>query len=153
MVDPAQLALRPGRVADAEALATCYHQIRAECVPQIPPSIHDLESIRTHMAEVVLVHQRVTVVEAHGELLGFSATRPGFLESLYLARSITGHGVGTRLLDLAKARAPKGLECWAFQSNHDALRFYARHGFIEVERTDGAGNEEHAPDVRLRWAP
>ncbi len=151
MVDPAQLGLRPGRAADAEALAQCYHQIRAECVPQIPPSIHDLESIRTYMAEVVLTTQRVTVVEAHGELLGFSATRPGILESLYLARSITGHGVGSRLIDLAKARSPKGLECWVFQSNLDALRFYGRHGFIEVERTDGSTNEEQAPDVRLRW--
>jgi 8-oxo-dGTP pyrophosphatase MutT (NUDIX family) len=31
-------------------------------------------------------------------------------------------------------------------------RFYERHGFIEIERTDGSGNEEQAPDVRYRWS-
>ena len=29
--------------------------------------------------------------------------------------------------------------------------FYAREGFVEVDWTDGAGNEEHEPDVRCRW--
>ncbi len=29
-------------------------------------------------------------------------------------------------------------------------RFDERHGFVEVERTDGSGNEERAPDVRYR---
>lgn len=28
--------------------------------------------------------------------------------------------------------------------------FDERHGFVEVERTDGSGNEERAPDVRYR---
>ena len=32
-----------------------------------------------------------------------------------------------------------------------ARRFYAREGFVEVDWTDGAGNEEHEPDVRCRW--
>jgi hypothetical protein len=32
-----------------------------------------------------------------------------------------------------------------------AQRFYAGHGFIEVRRTDGAANEEHAPDIRMVW--
>jgi hypothetical protein len=28
-----------------------------------------------------------------------------------------------------------------------------RHGFTEVELTDGSGNEEREPDVRLAWQP
>jgi hypothetical protein len=32
-------------------------------------------------------------------------------------------------------------------------RFYQRHGFVPVERTDGAGNEEREPDVRYQWRP
>ena len=32
-----------------------------------------------------------------------------------------------------------------------AQRCYERQGFVAVERTDGAGNEEREPDVRLVW--
>ena len=41
------------------------------------------------------------------------------------------------------------LQLWTFQVNDRARAFYARHGFREVELTDGATNEEHEPDVRL----
>jgi hypothetical protein len=37
------------------------------------------------------------------------------------------------------------------QVSQGAQRFYLRHGFVEVERTDGAGNEEHAPDIQYGW--
>jgi hypothetical protein len=49
------------------------------------------------------------------------------------------------------ARHPAGLELWVFQRNDAAREFYARHGFIELRRTDGSGNEEREPDVRLAW--
>jgi ribosomal protein S18 acetylase RimI-like enzyme len=55
------------------------------------------------------------------------------------------------LLDLAKALQPAGLQLWVFETNVGAQRFYRRHGFVEVERTDGAGNEEKAPDIRMAW--
>ena len=42
---------------------------------------------------------------------------------------------------------PHGLRLWTFASNTGAQRFYARHGFVEVRRTDGRDNEERAPDV------
>jgi len=35
--------------------------------------------------------------------------------------------------------------------NGPAQRLYERHGFVAVERTDGAGNEECEPDVRYVW--
>ena len=37
---------------------------------------------------------------------------------------------------------------WTFQRNTGARRFYERNGFIAVELTDGASNEEREPDVR-----
>lgn len=40
---------------------------------------------------------------------------------------------------------------WVFQRNEGARAFYAKHGFTEVERTDGAANEEREPDVLLAW--
>jgi ribosomal protein S18 acetylase RimI-like enzyme len=56
-------------------------------------------------------------------------------------------------MSLAKRRRPDGLALWTFQVNVAAQRFYERHGFIAVERTDGLRNEEREPDVRYVWQP
>jgi chorismate mutase len=55
------------------------------------------------------------------------------------------------LLELAKAQRPDGFGLWVFESNVPARAFYARYGLVELERTDGAGNEERRPDVRMVW--
>ena len=73
------------------------------------------------------------------------------IDQLYVLPSRTGQGIGAALVAHAKRLRPDRLELWTFQSNLGARRFYARHGFTEVELTDGSGNEERAPDVRLRW--
>jgi ribosomal protein S18 acetylase RimI-like enzyme len=62
-----------------------------------------------------------------------------------------GRGIGDRFVRLAKERRPGGLSLWTFQVNKPAQRFYERHGFTEVDRTDGSGNEEHEPDIRYAW--
>ena len=61
-----------------------------------------------------------------------------------------GQGVGTELLDIAK-RASARLQLWTFQRNAQARRFYEARGFVLVEQTDGAGNEEKEPDARYLW--
>src|SRR5450759_310894 len=76
-----------------------------------------------------------------------------WVDQLYVDPYRTGLGIGTRLLSLAKERSPEGLELWTFASNHRARHFYQRHGFVMAEETDGAGNEEGAPDIRYSWAP
>ena len=63
------------------------------------------------------------------------------------SRRLTGRGIGSALLAVAKRERPQGLRLWAFQTNTGARRFYERHGFVEVRRTDGRDNEERAPDV------
>ena len=59
--------------------------------------------------------------------------------------------MGAALLELVQARQPDGFCLWVFESNTPARGFYARHGLLELERTDGSSNEERAPDVRLVW--
>ena len=60
---------------------------------------------------------------------------------------LTGRGIGADLLAVAKRERPDGLRLWTFASNTGAQRFYERHGFVAVRRTDGRDNEERAPDV------
>jgi hypothetical protein len=60
-------------------------------------------------------------------------------------------GIGDRLIELVRQRQPSGLQLWTFQVNAAARRFYERHGFVAVEWTEGAANEEGEPDVRYVW--
>ncbi|THG34424.1 GNAT family N-acetyltransferase [Glaciibacter flavus] len=75
------------------------------------------------------------------------------LDQLYVVPERFSQGIGTRLVERARIEAPGGLVLWTFQVNTAARAFYASRGFIEVALTDGADNEEHEPDVRLRWQP
>ncbi|HEX9999574.1 MAG TPA: GNAT family N-acetyltransferase [Actinoplanes sp.] len=74
-----------------------------------------------------------------------------WVDQLYVDPALTGRGLGSRLVELAKARRPAGLQLWTFATNIEAQRFYLRHGFVVAEATDGSGNEETAPDIRFVW--
>lgn len=76
-----------------------------------------------------------------------------WIDQLYVEPELTGAGIGSELIAVAKRERPGGLRLWTFVSNEGAQRFYLRHGFREVERTDGSGNEERAPDIRFAWTP
>ena len=84
------------------------------------------------------------------ELTGIIAFQDGWIEQLYVLPAAQGRGIGTELLDVAKAACDR-LELWTFQRNTPARRFYEARGFTLVEQTDGARNEEREPDARYVW--
>jgi GNAT superfamily N-acetyltransferase len=114
---------------------------------------HSDDEVRRWVADVLLPTADVWVAEDDGRVVGVLALTDGHLEQLYLDPDRRGQGIGDRFVALAKSRQPRGLQLWTFQVNEPARRFYLRHGFVEVERTDGARNEEREPDVRLVWEP
>ena len=139
---------------DAEEAADLLIAARRAAVPAIPPSVHPDDGVHRWMREKVVPTQEVWLATAMGDggLLGLLVLDGDWLNQLYLRPGVTGRGLGSALLDVAKSARPGGLQLWAFQSNVGALRFYERHGFVEEARTDG-DNEEGAPDVRYRWTP
>jgi GNAT superfamily N-acetyltransferase len=108
------------------------------------PVLHSREEDLGFVAGLIA---RTEVLVAEG---GFLARERDEVLALYLAPEVRGRGVGKALLDAAKERRER-LTLWVFQRNAGALRFYAREGFAEVERTDGARNDERLPDVRMVW--
>ena len=93
----------------------------------------------------------IFVAEEDGHVLGFSGVKDGELTHLYVDPEAQNLGIGSRLLEHAKAESPDGLFLWVFQKNVGARRFYKRHGFRLVELTDGSGNMENEPDARYVW--
>ena len=124
---------------------------RQAAAPLIPLPVHgDAEVIEFFTSKVAPVSD-VHVAVDEGRVVGVLAVHDGWLEHLYLLPSHTGSGIGSQLVRLAQELNPDGLQLWVFTSNEPARRFYERHGFLEVQRTDGAGNMERAPDIRMVW--
>ena len=92
----------------------------------------------------------VWVLETDGAIIGVLVLDGNWIEQLYIDPTRTNHGFGTALIEQAKVEHPEALELWTFESNRGAQRFYERHGFRAVGRTDG-DNEEREPDIHYRW--
>jgi len=114
------------------------------------PMLHTAEQDRAFVRTVVLPQCVVTVAEASSGIVSFLARHEQEIRLLYTHPDVIGRGAGSLLLEAAKAATP-ALELWCFQANRRARRFYENHGFVAIRFTDGADNEEKAPDVRYRW--
>jgi ribosomal protein S18 acetylase RimI-like enzyme len=151
--EPADLVVRPGRPEDLDGVAAMFSATRRAAVPSMPPPVHTVEEDRTWLADQLAGEREAWLAEREGQVVGLLLLEAGSLHSLYVDPRHQGEGVGSVLVDLAKTLRPGGLFLWVFQSNEGARRLYARHGFVEVEETDGRANDEGAPDVRMEWRP
>jgi ribosomal protein S18 acetylase RimI-like enzyme len=148
------VTVRPATVEDAMAIADLYTAARVHAVPQMPPALHTNEEDRAYVAaKLTEADVQVWVAEVDGEIVGYAQCTPTFLDGLYVAPERKGQGIGSLLLDVVDATHPDGYELWVFESNKGARRLYERRGLVVVERTDGAGNEESAPDLRMARRP
>lgn len=134
---------------EVEELAGLWLAARRAAIPAIPPPAHPDAEVRRWFGEVVLPLSEVWVVGSPGEVAALLVLDGPWIEQLYVRPGETGRGLGTVLLEQAKAGRDH-LLLWTFQSNTGARRFYERHGF-HVEGTTQGDNEEGAPDVRYRW--
>ena len=156
MTAPGRAAVRVRRAdrQDIDDAAEVYLRSRYTAVPAIPPLVHDDDDVRDWFAGTVFNHQELWIAEgASGLVVGVMVLDGDFVKHLYVDPLHVGAGVGSRLLAVAQSLRPSGLQLWTFQSNEGARSFYERRGFIAVEWTDGAHNEERAPDVRYVWRP
>lgn len=142
------LTLQPATLDDAAEIA---HILSAwidetDWMPRIHTHAEDQK-----FGRFLVTKTEVTVAKEYGNVAGFSAMQGHELQALYLAKSARGRGLGGRLLDQAKSGRDE-IFLWCFQSNRPARQFYAHHGFHEIGRSDGHGNDEKLPDVRYHWA-
>ncbi|MFD3439362.1 GNAT family N-acetyltransferase [Streptomyces sp. NPDC058685] len=146
------LLLRRAEDADADEMARTWLRSFSAALPTVRRA-HSDDEVRAWFTHVVVPHHESWVAVADGSVAGLLVLDGPELDQLYLDPSWRGRGLGDRLVGLAKRQRPEGLALWTFQVNGPAGRFYERHGFTEVERTDGSRNEEREPDVRYLWKP
>ena len=135
-------------VDEAPAVAALARASRQSAMPWLPDLHSPEEDVAFYAGE--LRSSDGWVVDADGRIAGFGLVRDGRLGHLYVAPDRRGQGIGSALLDRI-LRDHAELDLWVFERNTAARAFYGARGFVEVERTDGAGNEEGLPDARMRW--
>ena len=144
------MLIRPAAGSDAAGVTAV--QLRSRAAAPMPAGIHSEAEVRAFLTGRIETDE-VWIAEVAGEVVGYVRWTPTWLDDLYVLPEHAGQGVGTALLDLVKAQHPDGFGLWVFEMNTPARAFYARHGLVEVEHTDGSDNEEQAPDVRMSWRP
>lgn len=147
----AQVTLRTAETKDAKAVAEVFSAARREMT--FLPRLHTAEDEKAFIAKVVLPSQSVTVASRNEDIVGFIAIDGKTIAHLYVRPGETGRGIGSRLLDDAKAGMWSGgrYSLWCFEANAGARRLYERHGFVAEKVSDGARNEEGLPDLRYAW--
>jgi GNAT superfamily N-acetyltransferase len=151
-VAPTELTLRPATGGDQDGIAELHNASRAAAYPSMPRSVHTEDEAYGWVRSWDLSVYSVWVATAPDDsLLGYVRFDDQWLDDIYTLPSAQGTGVGSALLDLVKAQRPAGFCLWVFESNTPARRFYVSRGLVELERTDGSGNEEKAPDLRMAW--
>lgn len=134
-------------VADVDALV----RIMREWVGETGwmPVLHSPEEDKAFLMGLLGTHI-VRVARTEDGPQGFLARQAGYVTALHVLGDARGRGIGKALLDEVKATEAE-ITLWTFQANDRAIAFYLREGFSEVERTDGRGNDEGLPDLRLTW--
>lgn len=142
--------IRRATEADARAVAELHRLATRTAMPFLPDLHTPAEDLAFFGEEIARKETWVSTAD-DGGVRGFLVLRPGWVEHLAVHPAEQGKGVGSGLMQLAKARA-NDLQLWTFQRNTAARAFYEKRGFHLVRLTDGSRNEEKEPDCLYAWS-
>jgi ribosomal protein S18 acetylase RimI-like enzyme len=115
------------------------------------PRLHTRAAVVKHYQTDVASARHTLVAISGSRVRGFLTTTPDrFITALYVAQPSRRQGIGRVLLGRAKQDLGQVAMLYTFQANRGAQAFYARQGFVEINRTTG-DNEESLPDILLEW--
>jgi ribosomal protein S18 acetylase RimI-like enzyme len=139
------------RLSQDHAILTAQiHRESGALIPGYEMTRHTPAEDLAFHRDRVLAEDAVWGAFHRGDLLGFIALLPGWIDHLYIRPEVLRRGIGTKLLAFAQ-HAQDELRLYTFQSNARARAFYEHHGFVIEELTDGERNEEKMPDITYRW--
>ena len=110
---------------------------------------HPLEEQLRYFKDQVVPNSKVRVASEGSNIVGFLASGPECVSHLYVRDANIGQGIGSCLLELAKADSCGSLWLYTFARNLDARRFYERRGFREIARE--SENMWKLEAIQYRW--
>lgn len=145
------VVIRPAEARDLAFVADLHARVREAAYPAMPRGVHDADDVLRWVSGWDLAAHETWVAEVGDRVVGYARISGDWLDDLYVDPALQGSGVGSMLLELVKSLRPDGFCLWVFESNTPARSFYATRGLVELEHTDGSGNEERQPDVKMAW--
>lgn len=143
-------AIRPLLAEDVTALGAIFSASRRVAMPWLNHA-HTPEEEAAWLASEALPTARVWVAEVAGRPAGFLARKRQWIMHLYIDPEQRRRGLGTQLMQAARAERPPLLQLYVFQRNAAARAFYEKHGFRAVAFGDGSANMEAEPDALYEW--
>ena len=110
---------------------------------------HPIAEQRDYLLAKVAPHHTIRLAMADGSILGFVAANRDSIAQLYVRVGCHRRGIGSRLLQWAKAQSGGSLWLHTFARNAGARAFYERHGFRIVAR--GFEPQWQLDDLRYEW--
>jgi ribosomal protein S18 acetylase RimI-like enzyme len=108
-----------------------------------------IDGIRGYFEAETQPKNTLRVARIGEAVVGVLASDRESVNALYVRVDHIGQGIGSRLIDIAKAESSGSLWLYTFARNTNARRFYARHGFVEIAY--GFEPFWKLDDVKLRW--
>jgi ribosomal protein S18 acetylase RimI-like enzyme len=108
-----------------------------------------IEDQTAYFENSVLPESNVSVVVEHGHPIAFLAATGEMVLQLYVHVDHQRRGIGTQLLDRAKAESGGTLRLFTLLSNTGAQAFYERHGFRVIRR--GFESQWQLEDLEYEW--
>ena len=105
-----------------------------------------------HFRDVVMRQDDVWLAVEDGRVVGLLAIAESRVNQLHVLPDCQRRGVGTALMNHAKALSPRGLLLSTFQGNRQSRAFYERSGFRAI-RMGVSPPPENEPDVEYAWRP
>jgi GNAT superfamily N-acetyltransferase len=144
------LEIREAEPSDAPAIAEIHLTARREAMPYLHRPHTDDETREYFRRGIGDRSSAWWVAQLKEEIVGYMLIDGENLDHLYVLPRWQRHGIGSSLLNKAKALSPNRIELWTFQRNTDGRAFYEAQGFRAMALTDGR-NEENEPDVKYEW--
>jgi putative acetyltransferase len=144
--------LRPYVTADEAAAIELWRRTWQQSYPAIDFSAR-VDWWRERWRSELVPTASITVAEAAGAMVGFVTVElsNGYLDQIVVAPESWGGGVAELLLAEAQRLSPAGLDLLVNTDNVRAIRFYEKHGFVNVG-TD-ANPTSGRPVYRMSWRP
>ncbi|MBE9052251.1 GNAT family N-acetyltransferase [Nostocales cyanobacterium LEGE 11386] len=108
---------------------------------------------KSRFRDELAIKGHIWLAKLENRIVGFIVVIPEeqCLEQIFVDTAYQNQGIGSMLLDKAKAICPQGLKLHTLQQNMQARAFYEKHGFqvrrLSINKINGQ------PNIEYLWIP